>query len=243
MKPRIARAIAQLGYLDAGLYALGQVLARASGGRWALYKYRFVAQKVAETALSGGRGRGIEVRLCRHPDQLPQPYPRRPEVLAQRHLQGARSLAACKDGRLVGFLWLLSGGYLEDEVRVRYRLLSPQSAWDFDVWVRPEERLGLTFARLWDEANRLLREQSVRWSCSRISAFNAASLGAHASIGTVGIGSAVFLRCGRWQWMLASLAPYVHLSRGPASLPELRFDTSGLSHPPSMEPPCATSNK
>jgi hypothetical protein len=162
-------------------------------------------------------------------------------VLAARYAQGACSLAAVKRGELVGFLWLRFDAYQEDEVRARYLLPSAQSCWDFDVWVRPQERLGPAFPRLWDEANHLLRARAVRWSCSRISAFNAASLRAHASIGTVPMGSATFLRCGGWQWMLATRAPYCHLSRAPAAFPRLCFDTSALCHPPAMESLCRTS--
>jgi hypothetical protein len=241
MANRLIQSVAQLGWLNAALYALGRLLRLLSRGRWALYKYQFVAQAVGTGSLCRGRGAQILVQLCQRADQLPPAYPRRADVLAGRYAQGACSLAAVKRGELVGFLWLLSDAYQEDEVRARYLLPSPQSCWDFDVWVRPQDRLGLAFPRLWDEANHLLRARAVRWSCSRISAFNAASLRAHASIGTVPMGSATFLRCGGWQWMLATRAPYCHLSRAPAAFPRLCFDTSALCHPPAMENLCRTS--
>lgn len=243
MANRIFQSIAQLGWFNTCLYALGRLLERMSDGRWAVHKYRFVAQAIGAAPLCRGRGKKIEVRLCRHQHELPPDYPRRAEVLRQRYAQGALSLAALRDGELDGFLWLLFDSYQEDEVRARYLLGANQAAWDFDVWVRPEARLGMTFARLWDEANSLLRARSVRWSCSRISAFNSASLNAHARIGTRNLGSATFLRCGRWQWMCSTLAPYVHLSRHAASFPLFHFDTSGLDHVPSMEPSCSILKK
>jgi hypothetical protein len=243
MAHRIARSIKQLGWHNAGLHALARSLAWASGGRWTLHKYRFVAQSTAVGGLSRGRGKKIEVRLYRRHSELPLAYPRPREVLRQRYEQGAQSLAAFSGEQLIGFLWLLYHSYQEDEVRARYTLASAQAAWDFDVWIRPEDRLGFAFARLWDEANGLLRAHSVRWSCSRISAFNSSSLNAHARIGTVILGSATFLRCGRWQWMCSTLAPYVHLSRHPASFPQFCFDTSGLAQGPSMEPSCSTLKK
>jgi GNAT superfamily N-acetyltransferase len=138
---------------------------------------------------------------------------------------------------LAGFLWLIADAYQEDEVRARYRLASSRASWDFDVWVRPEERLGWVFRRLWEAARQHLRARGVRWTCSRISAFNAASLRAHAQIGTVTLGHAVFLRCGAWQWMIATLRPWFHLSRSPSSFPQLTFDI------PVQEPPCPTSTK
>ncbi|MDC8756844.1 hypothetical protein OIK44_04490 [Janthinobacterium sp. hw3] len=241
MANRLIQSVAQLGSLNAALYACDRVLRRLSGGRWALYKYQFLAQAVGAAPLCGGRGARIAVRLCRSLHELPSGYPRPAAVLRARYAQHACSLAAVRHGELVGFLWLLFGACQEDEVRARYLLASPHSCWDFDVWVRPQERLGLVFPRLWDEANALLRARAVRWSCSRISAFNPASLAAHASIGTVALGSATFLRCGRWQWMLATLAPYFHLSRHAGAFPRLCFDTGTLPLPPVPESPCPTS--
>jgi hypothetical protein len=228
-------SVAALGWLNGGLQVFDSALRRLSGGAWRLVKYRFVAHPVSAASLCHGRGASIEVRLLRRRNELPPAYPRPSAVLDQRYRQGAFSLAAWRHGELSGFLWLLCGSYQEDEVRVRYHLTSPRSAWDFDVWVRPEDRFGLTFGRLWDEANRLLRARAVHWSCSRISAFNGDSLRAHAALGAVGIGDATFLICGNWQWMLATLPPYLHLSRRHGACPQLAFDTSALPHtdPPS----------
>ena len=103
-------------------------------------------------------------------------------------------------GTLAGFLWLASGIYEEDEVRCRYQLANPtETVWDFDVYVEPRFRLGRTFARLWDAANEDLRQRCIRWSISRISAFNPASLAAHARLGALPLGHASFLCLGRLQ--------------------------------------------
>jgi len=224
-------SLRQLGGLNGTLYCLARILQRLSDERWDLYKYRFVAQTVGQGPLCGERGRNICICSYAHCRDLPPGYPRPDSVLRQREAQGALSLAAFRQGRLTGFLWLLFGAYQEDEVRARYVLTSAQSAWDFDVWIDPDERLGLTFARLWDEANLMLRARAVRWSCSRISVFNSASLRAHKRIGTVTLGSATFLRCGRWQWTCATLTPYLHVSRQAGSFPLFAFDTSRLDRP------------
>jgi GNAT superfamily N-acetyltransferase len=229
MTTGVRHTFAQLGLLNAALYYLGRVLEKVSAGRCMLHFYHFVAQYVGDTPLIPARGRDIEIRRMSPDDAIPADYPRPVAVVRQRYEQGAQSLTAWRNGRLAGFLWLILDAYREDEVRANYRLASSRAAWDFDVWVRPEERLGWTFRRLWEAARRHLRQQGVRWTCSRISAFNPASLRAHAHIGTVRLGRALFLRCGAWQWMIASLAPYVHLSRGPASYPQLMFDTSALA--------------
>jgi hypothetical protein len=227
---RFGQGVAQLGWPNALLYHGDRVLSALSGGRCGLYKYHFVAQAIAAAPLCAGRGGAIAVRRCLRRSELPAGYPRDDSVLRQRYADGALSLAAFKGagGELSGFLWLAFGAYQEDEVRARYILASNQSCWDFDVWVTPHERMGPCFVRLWDEANLLLRARAVRWSCSRISAFNCASLRAHARLGAVRLGSAVFLCCGRWQWMLATRAPYVHVSCRDSSFPRLVFDTSGL---------------
>ncbi|MYM97507.1 GNAT family N-acetyltransferase [Duganella vulcania] len=228
----------QLGWFNAILYWLGHVLAAASAGTWTLHRYQFVAQYVGDTTLCAARGQDIHIREHAPADGMPDDYPRPEPVVRQRFAQGACSLTAWRDDRLAGFLWLIPEAYLEDEVRVRYRLASSRASWDFDVWVRPEERLGWVFPRLWEAARCHLRRRGVRWTCSRISAFNPASLRAHARIGVVGLGSAIFLRCGSWQWMCATLAPYFHLSRRPSSFPQLTFDTSPLPEAVPKEPPC-----
>lgn len=242
MTNRLRHTVMQLGWLNASLYLLGRVLEALSGGRWRLYRYLFVAQHLPAGSLCATRGRDIEVRLLPTLADLPPTYPRPPAVLRRRYAQGAQSLAAFRGAALVGFLWFLFDGYQEDEVRARYQLGSSRSVWDFDVWVRPEDRLGWAFRRLWDSARQLLRQQSVYWSCSRISAFNPGSISAHARIGTVRLGSATFVCCGGWQWMVASQAPYFHLSRNPASFPRLLFDTSNLADLEPKEPSCPISN-
>lgn len=226
----LRHTLVQLGWRNAALYWLGRVLARASAGRWRVHRYHFVAQYLGDAPLAGVRGRDIEIRPHA---ALPAGYPRPAAVVEARQAQGAHSLQAWRQGRLAGFLWLVDGAYQEDEVRARFALASTASCWDFDVWVAPDQRLGLTFARLWDAARAQLRQRGVCWTCSRISAFNPGSLRAHAALGPglTRLGSAVFICCGNWQWMFSSLAPHFHLSRAPSSFPRFTFDTSALAIP------------
>lgn len=243
MTTRLRHTFAQLGWLNATLYLLGRAMVKASDGRWTLHRYHFVAQYIGDTPLTPERGLDIDILRPSPDDAIPAGYPRPATVVRDRYAQGAHSLTAWRNGHLAGFLWLIADAYQEDEVRARYHLASSRSSWDFDVWVRPDERLGWVFRRLWEAARRHLRRHGVRWTCSRISAFNSASLRAHAQIGTVRLGGAVFLCCGGWQWMIASLAPYIHLSRNPASYPQLMFDTSALDDIAPQEPPCPTPTK
>lgn len=232
---RIAATVRQLGWIDGAWHACARLLQTIPGGRCALHRYQFVAQPVAPGSLCRGRGKAIAVTPCPAAEALP-PGPERPlAVLLDRYRQGAQCLVAhvgqANDAApsMAGWLWLLRGACQEDEVRARY-VLAPQLSWDLDVWVHPDQRGALVFARLWEEANARLHAQGVRWSCSRISRFNRSSLAAHARLGAVTLGTATFVRCGRWQWMLASLPPYLHLSRHPASFPSFRFDHLPWSH-------------
>lgn len=237
MTTGLRQTLAQLGWFNTILYALARLLEACSAGRCTLLRYLFVAQYVADTPLSPMRGNDIAIRMAAAGEALPDDYPRPQQVVRGRYAQGAQTLNAWRNGKLAGFLWMIEDAYQEDEVRVRYRLASTRASWDFDVWVRPEERLGWVFRRLWEAARQHLRARGVRWTCSRISAFNANSLRAHAQLGTVRLGQAIFLRCGAWQWMVSSLRPYFHFSRSPHSFPQLTFDL------PAQEPPCPTSNK
>ena len=220
----------ELGWFNSSLYGLNRFLTAVSKGRLRLYRYYLTAQPIADAPLlSGGRGKKIEIRLVNKEDPVSQEFPRPLAVIMDRFKQGAKCLAAFRQEQFIGFLWLLLGSYQEDEVRARFTPLpTGQAAWDFDVYVAPDFRLGLTFPRLWDEANHILSENGVQWSCSRISAFNAGSLASHARLGTLSLGSATFFRAGRWQITFASISPYFHLSSCPDSFPEFRINTEGL---------------
>lgn len=205
--------VRELGLGGALCYAL-YLLGGRSGGLVALHSYLFVAQPVADQPLlPARRGRSIEVRQLdpRDPALLSLPLDR--AVLAYRAGQGAICFGAFKDGGIIGCLWLCLGPYEEDEVRCRYRPLPPgKASWDFDVYLVPEHRSGLGFARLWDEANAFLRQRGVLISWSRISAFNPSSLASHRRLGARVAGRATFLRLGPCEVMLATLPPHRHLS-------------------------------
>lgn len=227
----------QWGWFNTGLFVLNRLLSIISKGSLRLYKYYLIAQPVAKASLlPPGRGRKIEIRLIQPHDEITRQFPRPAAAIQARFKQGAKCLVAFKDGQFIGFLWLLLGSYQEDEVRARFTPLPlKQAAWDFDVYVAPDFRLGLTFPRLWDEANRFLTGNDILWSCSRISAFNAGSLGAHARLGTVSLGNAIFFCAGRWQVTFASISPYFHLSLNPESFPQFSLNTQGLGRALSAE--------
>jgi GNAT superfamily N-acetyltransferase len=208
-----ARQLARtLGPGTAACYALARLLDIATRGRLRVISYRFVAQPVPRDGGSAPTRTGaIELRHLHADDPLVAQLPRPPSVIARRFRDGAHCLAAIRGGRLVGFLWFKEREYFEDEVRCIYRFDAETAVWDFDVYIDPEFRLGRLFARLWDFANRELQARGYRWTLSRISAFNPASLAAHARLGARRLGSALFFVAGPVQVSFASCAPYVHI--------------------------------
>jgi hypothetical protein len=236
-KTRVGQMLQDWGWFNVILFLLNKFLVMVSRGNVRLYKYHLVAQPVKKTSLlPPGRGRKIDIRLIHEQDEIIRHFPRPAAAIETRFKHGAKCLVAFKEEQFIGFLWLLLGSYQEDEVRALYTPLPlKQAAWDFDVYVAPDSRLGFAFPRLWDEANRFLTENEIRWSCSRISAFNTASLGAHAQLGAVPLGSAIFFCAGRWQITFSSISPYFHLSSNPESFPEFSLNTMGLGRIPSAE--------
>lgn len=212
----------ELGPAGAFCYLLYRAGAR-TGGVFAVHRYLLVAQPVPEAPLlPDRRGKSIVVRQLDPQDPLLLTLPLDAAVLAYRASQGAICFGAFKDQAIIGCLWLCLSTYNEDEVRCRYSLSpSDRVSWDFDVYLLPEHRSGLGFARLWDEANAYLRERGIAFSWSRISAFNPTSLTSHARLGARVAGRATFLRLGRCQVMLASLPPRWHLSFRQADRPSI----------------------
>lgn len=210
---KIRELVRELGLSRALCYLLHRVGAR-SGGLLAVHSYLLVAQPVpAAPLLSPRRGCSIVVRRLDPQDALLLKLPLDESVLAYRASQGAVCFAAFKGEVIIGCLWLCLSPYDEDEVRCRYRPAPVgKASWDFDVYLAPEHRSGLGFARLWDEANNFLRRRGVAFSWSRISAFNPVSLASHARLGARVAGQATFLRVGPCQLMITSLPPRWHLS-------------------------------
>jgi hypothetical protein len=207
----------------APLYLLSRV---CEGTTFGVYAYRLVAQPVApRPLLPPSRGRTIEIRMLERGDPAFAGLPLTPAVLEYRFGQGAVCLGAFKGGAAIGCLWLCLGPYLEDEVRCRF--VPRDASWDFDVYLLPEHRVGFGFARLWDEANAFLRARGLHWSISRISVLNTKSLAAHDKLGIRTLGTAAFLRLGPLQIMLATLAPFIHLSLSAAGAPTLRLRAPG----------------
>lgn len=225
-------SVASLGMADGLLDILARSLDKVTGGRCRLFKYYFVAQPVpAQRAAALAKASKTRFFRPSSGDGIIRQASRPPEIIARRFADGAVCLAAEQSGKLVGFVWIKRESYCEDEVRCRY-LLDPagELAWDFDAWIAPEFRMSRAFAQLWEAANQFLRDQGCRWTVSRMSAFNAASLASHRRLGIVHLHTGVFLTAGPVQFAMFSCVPYLHIAVRPGSCPRLVF------HPPAKQP-------
>jgi hypothetical protein len=221
---KIREPLKLFGWVDGGLYLAATVLANISRGRCGLLKYYFVAQPVAPEPLAVRGAADVVIRLVPQSDPLLSKFPRPPAVIRARYAQGACCFAACKNQEFIGYAWVVFGRYQEDEVRCLFLPSPPdKAAWDFDVYVEPKYRIGRAFLRLWDAVNCYLRERGYQWTLSRISAFNRHSLTSHGRLGSVRLGSAVFLRLGPAQLTFSSCKPRVHVSLSQRTYPTLRL--------------------
>ena len=207
---RLKPVVRELGPMAAILYGLDRWLRRISSRSKIVY-YRFLAQPLRDQPrLPPGRGIGYEFRLLNKDEPVLDALDRPRHVINQRFAQGAQCLLATKNQEVAGYIWFLHQTYLEDEVRAQYVLPTEgRCVWDFDVYVAPSERLGWLFAKQWDVLDALLQPRGVRYSFSRINAFNQRSLASHRRLGAVDCGWAVFLCVGNGQLMLSNMHPYL----------------------------------
>lgn len=210
---RLLRPIPDLPLGESLFYRAARATQRLTARRVRVVKYRLTAQPVAPAPLLPARGAGalrIERVDTAHPLYVPllAHSPRPAAVIHQRLKAGAVCFAAFKHDTLQGFLWLQHGAYEEDEVRCLF-LPQPaaQAAWDFDVWVHPAQRGSRLFLRLWDTAFAYLRAQGVRWTMSRVNAYNPESLKSHSRLGAVVVGTATFYCAGAHQWLRVDTSP------------------------------------
>jgi hypothetical protein len=213
----------EFGPRDGCLYLLHRAALAITGARAGVVAYGLYAQPIGNEAYAAVRDdprtRVVEVAPG---DRLTAAFPRPAEVIAMRYADGARCYVALVKEKFGGYVWISRACHNEDEVRARYVVAGPAAAWDFDVYVEPEQRLGRTLARLWKGVDEVLAREGVRWSFSRISRFNALSIATHARLGARKVGNATFFVCGPLQLMVSSLRPWLYVSISDNKRPILR---------------------
>ena len=227
---KFRRTSVVLGLWNTVLFAVSRVLDSATGSRFRLVRYYFVAQPVtllsasdySEISRTGPFTLSWVDADCPDFSQTERPA----SVLAARFAQGARCLMATYGAHkeFAGFIWFVIGSYDEDEVRARF-MPQPvgQTSWDFDVSIAPRFRMSRLFSYLWRAANAEMSSLGVTCSFSRISAFNATSLTSHQRLGGFVMGKATFLCVGKLQLMISTLYPRLHISWCDRQRPEIKL--------------------
>ena len=218
--------VGRLGWLDGGLLLLARFFQITTGNRVRLVRYYLVAQPVPEVAPAAlaRTGSNNHAGLVGPDAAIVAQFPRPAEIIAKRFRDQQLCFTTQVGDRFAGYLWLALPGYEEDEVRCRYLFADPdQSAWDFDVYVAPEFRIGRAFTRLWNAANQHMHSRGIRWTFSRISAFSGRSLASHTRMGARKLFSATFLCVGPVQLSVLGASPYLHLSLSRTSRPTLKL--------------------
>lgn len=230
LKP-LKSAISSLGAMNGLLYLLGRALQALSRGRCHLIRYYLVAQPVPYPFIPVCRPTASDVvHEVSSQDSIAEHFPRPDSVIRERFAKGHVCLAATNKNTFSGFLWFARGSYDEDEVHCHFVLARPDiTVWDFDVHVEPRFRLGRTFARLWDAANERYAANGIKWSISRISAFNQQSLQSHGRMGIRRLHTLTFFCFGPLQAGFLSCFPYLNICWKGSNRPSV------LIEPPAAE--------
>lgn len=197
---RLHHAFGEYGVANTFLFALHRLVQKFRHD--AVFERLYIVdQPVPSVAGPPVRGGAlIEVRAIRPGDPALRTFTRIPDDLADRYVQNASCLGVFRAGELLGWLWFVPGVFRDFEHPITFNMRpADRTAWDFDIYVRPEARLSAAFARLWEAAFQALRDLGVTHTLSAISAYNPASLGAHRRLGTRAIGSILVVRLGRFQ--------------------------------------------
>jgi len=214
----------EMGVFTSLLYLLSKLIKKISS-KSHLYYYVLVRQKVHQTPLlPPHKGSKFKFQVLEKNCRLLESLPRPNTVIKERFDRGYKCIAATKDDKFVGCIWLALDSYIEDEARA---IFSPQPlgkvAWDFDVYINPTQRLSYLFPKLWDQTNTYLKEFGFEATDSRITGFNIHSINSHKKLGAEVMAKAIYIKAGRIQVSLSSTSPYFHLSCKENVVPEYKL--------------------
>jgi hypothetical protein len=225
MWPRFRNVLREFGATAGLLYLADRALRGLSQGM-GLYVYELMCQPIDERPVLPARmSNSIAFRTIERGGIELDLMPARPEIKQARYEAGARCLGVERNGVLVGYVWLSLGDYAEDEVRCIYGLPhGGDAAFDFDLYVFPEHRMGIGFAAIWHAGKQYLHSLGVRGSYSRMARFNLPSRRAHLRMGSRIIGRVLVLRLWALEILLATVWPFCSVTWGPRShRPRLRL--------------------
>lgn len=138
------------------------------------------------------------VTLLHQDHEMLRVFPVSSQTIAYRFQQNAVCLVVLKKNEPIGCFWLIMGIYQEDQMFLDIHM-SPESAWDFALWVQEEHRLSPAFAILWETALDYLGGYGIRWIYSRITSTNNLSVQVHNGLGGRILSKILFVRMGNWE--------------------------------------------
>lgn len=234
MLRKLSSPIQEFGWAAGSLYLLHRVLQQIST-RLGLCVYEMMMQPIGtKPLLPANLAKGFRYAEIPHGHPDLALMPAREDIKQQRFAQGAVCLGTYRAEQLVGYIWFCFDQYLEDEVRCTYVMPEATTVFDFDLYVMPEHRMGLTFPAIWHGANEYLHARGVRFTFSRLTRFNTASRRAHAHLRWVRVAKVVFLKAWSAEFMVATAPPYLGFTwaePGRITL-NLRSDRVSIPAPP-----------
>lgn len=224
---RILEPLTEFGLVAGLIYLIDRASERLFSRR-ILYYYSIVAQPVAPPRLRPGKD--MRTVVCTNPEEV-APFADQMTASEQMNLErfglGYTCVVLAKADELLAYGWIAYEDFREDEVRCIFSPLPTEmTGWDFDVYILPQHRGTLTFARVWDAINGALSASGRTWTVSRISRFNISSYQSHKSLGAVTCFNMLFVVVGRVQLMISPRRPFIHLSLSADSFAQQRIDVA-----------------
>lgn len=207
-------ALREMGVVGGCGYKIDRLLSRMSRGRVRLWMMCLYAQPVpSRPLLAPVRQPRLRIGVVA-PGEIPAREFRRSEAaIESRFRQGSICIAGRTDEGMAGYLWLHFGRLPERMFACDFEALpANRTCWDYDLEIEPRYRLGRTFARLWDEAFRLLRERGITSTVSWIHCANGTSRRSHERMGATRVGWLVLLDVFGYKTALASIRPFLRFA-------------------------------
>ncbi len=233
MIKKINAVINDIGFFPTLVYALDRFLKLIFRNSAEINLCHFITQPVPHKRLLPlGLAQSITVRPVEPNDLGDADLPLTSELLQDRKNKGVVCLGVYDGGRLLGFHCFSFRSHDDEMYRARFNVgPDGKAVWDFDIFILTTHRCGLTFAHLWDGVFDYLRERDIAWLTSYISATNSTSLKSHLRMGSVKLGSAIFLRLGMLQMIFSTRSPYLHVSLADNVKPSFRLNAPEASGP------------
>jgi len=195
-------------------YKLDRLLAKASRGRMRLWVLCLYLQPVPSgPLLTPQRQTNLRFGVVTAAEISASEFKRPKAAIDSRFERGSVCVAGRTDKGIAGYLWLHFGRLRERMFACDFEgLPAGRTCWDYDLEIAPQYRLGRTFARLWDETFRVLRERGIAHTASWIHCANLSSRRSHERMGATQAGWLILLDVFGFKMALASSRPFLRFA-------------------------------